>query len=226
MDGSDYIDVDNSDRNSQGTIALWANPRESNSDGTLASYIDPSGEDLLRYGLDDGNVSFYLYNGTIITNAVSDFSVNVDEWSHFAISSNGSDYSFYINGNEFTPTFLDGSDNGAWLDELSSNTKLYIGRWSGLGRYFNGTIDDFRTFNRSLSQTEIRNLYACRPNSRTEWDATARCEISGETYADLNLYANINNNASYKLTNSNYRVNRSRVEGSSITLTNSTWRIN
>lgn len=92
-----------------------------------------------------------------ITNGLFDKS----QWNHFVVSYNNGVNSIFVNGilmSSFAKTF----------DLTYTNTRdLIIGGALGIGQYgqyipelmFNGSIDDFRMYNRALSYTEVTTLY-------------------------------------------------------------------
>ncbi|MDD4410029.1 MAG: LamG domain-containing protein, partial [Candidatus Pacebacteria bacterium] len=58
----------------------------------------------------------------------------------------------YLNGVEVSQTGQSGTPN--FVADVT-----YIGAWTNMQHYFNGSIDDVRIYNRALSQSEIMNLY-------------------------------------------------------------------
>lgn len=81
----------------------------------------------------------------------SDFSLPIGEWNHLAVTYNGSDVSFYLNG-------------------ILNNTVTSVQTFSYLGasflaakdrtsRFYNGSLDDLWVFNRTLNETDIQQLY-------------------------------------------------------------------
>jgi hypothetical protein len=99
----------------------------------------------------------YAFNGTEYT-ARSFYSNSVfsnDTWVHVALTIDGTseEAKIYINGN---------------LDAVQQKTRLIKGPYppSNIGIFmseavtcFNGSIDDFRIYNRTLSATEIKKVY-------------------------------------------------------------------
>lgn len=67
----------------------------------------------------------------------------------------------YIDGVPQTITYVDASTGTSWL---AWNNNFTIGKINGVaGNFFNGTISDFRLYNRTLSALEAKQLYV-NPN--------------------------------------------------------------
>jgi len=91
-----------------------------------------------------------------------DTQLNTETWYHIAVTYNGSDIVVYVNGTD------DGSSSAAITLDMSDNAEvLTIGKtaWSVNNYNFNGTIDELRIWNRSLSANEIALLYNNRTNT-------------------------------------------------------------
>jgi len=78
--------------------------------------------------------------------------ISVNTWMHVVMVFNGTDVFSYINGT-YTDKFSLGSSN------MATNTNsVLIGRRNA-GEVFNGSLDEVMVFNRSLSTTEIYNIF-------------------------------------------------------------------
>jgi uncharacterized protein (TIGR02145 family) len=76
-----------------------------------------------------------------------------EKWIHIVTKYNGSSFSTYVNGN------LLNSDTASGLIG-TNNSNVYISRYIlGGDYYFDGTLDDFRIYNRALTEAEINSLY-------------------------------------------------------------------
>ncbi|MEK6874682.1 MAG: LamG domain-containing protein, partial [Nanoarchaeota archaeon] len=88
------------------------------------------------------------------------------KWHHIVGIDNGTNISVYVDGVLSNSTSVSGSptyDTGS----------LEIGRYgSGSTEYFNGSIDEIKIFNRTLSADEIVNEYQMMSYGSTEKDAT------------------------------------------------------
>jgi Concanavalin A-like lectin/glucanases superfamily len=81
----------------------------------------------------------------------TDFTSYLNKWTHVVLTSNG------VNRMQI---FLNGVKVAAKASASSPNTAhagLHIGEY--VGEYHNGVIDDFRIYNRVLSDSEVQQLY-------------------------------------------------------------------
>jgi len=76
--------------------------------------------------------------------------LNADQWHHIGYTfENGGDMTLYIDGE---------SVSSKSVSEDRVVQSLVIGREFG-GRYFDGTLDDPRVYNKGLTDTEVERLY-------------------------------------------------------------------
>ncbi|MDA3802876.1 MAG: LamG domain-containing protein [Patescibacteria group bacterium] len=135
--------------NDSWSLGLWFN---TNSAETLQDLVSTTLNTNLRWFnlnqskvalWDSSNASWYFGNTTISSGS----------WYHVFLLYDGSgNYKIYLNG----------SLDSAWPN-LGTSDDLgavrYIGMFTGGSRYFNGSIDDVRIYNRALSESEIQSLY-------------------------------------------------------------------
>ncbi|MBU0536635.1 MAG: LamG domain-containing protein [Nanoarchaeota archaeon] len=86
----------------------------------------------------------------------------LNEWNHYMCVHNSTDFALFTNG-ELT---------GSWVSSGVAATPegFTIGAWKGL-YYLNGTVDEVKVYNRTLSANEVALLYSNRTNI-THSDAT------------------------------------------------------
>lgn len=95
---------------------------------------------------------------TISTPAV--FSANT--WYHVVVNVRGAnDMDFYINGVKNNNCNYDGSATSMVYTPVPSNG--VIGLFAGAASGFDGTMDDYRIYAKTLSQTEVSTLYNFQP---------------------------------------------------------------
>ncbi|MCK5021515.1 MAG: right-handed parallel beta-helix repeat-containing protein, partial [Candidatus Peribacteraceae bacterium] len=151
---------DNSlDLTTTGTVAVWAKI-EDYSTGIYwnmlgkggAAGFDTSGYTIF-YSASSETLRGVLSNATGGTEYVTvNFGKpNTGEWYHLVFTWNGTNLLAYLNG---TLVDTDTQDNNA----ESNNYNFMIGR-SRNTDYFNGNVDEVRIWNRSLSSTEIADMY-------------------------------------------------------------------
>ena len=146
LDGSnDFINVSNSNSLNPDylTVSLWVKPNEFNSVILSKNYT--------AYELrtdSNGYVQFYINN----TFANSSVPLTVGEWYHITGRYNGSTIDIFIDGEE------KGSTNYS-LGIPTNTLNLIIANRPGADLYFNGTIDEVRIYNQSLTLNEINSTY-------------------------------------------------------------------
>ncbi len=83
--------------------------------------------------------------------------VSTGTWTHVAVTLSGTTGTFYVNGTAV------GTNTGMTLNpaSLGNTTRNFIGRSQfAADPYLNGTVDEFRIYNRALSPSEISGLVA------------------------------------------------------------------
>ncbi|MGV8151944.1 MAG: LamG-like jellyroll fold domain-containing protein [Candidatus Nanoarchaeia archaeon] len=96
-------------------------------------------------------------------------------WNHVVATFDGTYYIIYVNG------IIAYNATGSWSGECprASSTRIDIGR---VDNYFNGTIDDVRVYNRSLSSEQIRAIYSNKSHiitsSQTSENQTWQCIVT------------------------------------------------
>ncbi len=147
FDGDDWITM-------SGTIGY-----DENVSASWWAYANEDSSGYRRFfTLDDNELSALLWTGTDEFQAYypvagslcgSDYSPSLGVWHHYVISYNGTDLLMYVDA-DFKKNCVIGAD--------TKSGTLLIGR-HGVGQYWNGLIDEVRIYNRSLSASEIRQLY-------------------------------------------------------------------
>ena len=184
FDGSDdYVlvnDANNLDVTTTFTFSAWVNA------STLASgdyYIfskDGVGSDTT------GAFGFFLQSGGRVcyeTNNLGDGNICSDSdavfsngWYHVVATYDSAILSkpiFYVNG------IQQGYFNTRTTVSPSAlNTNLLIGRRGNNGSLFNGYIDELRIYNRTLSSSEVRQLYTWAPGPIGHWKMDENAGIS------------------------------------------------
>jgi len=166
FDGSDdYIDCGNdiSLNSSEMSVSVWINP--SLISHQLVSYFIAKyfSNDSAGWGVGilgsfgscggvDGRV--FLYEPVQETIICSDTALTTNEWHHVVATHNGTDTIIYINGQEDLST---GTSQNITFD---SNIILNIGRRKEPSALlFNGTMDEVKIWNKTLSADDVRNEY-------------------------------------------------------------------
>lgn len=157
---NDFVLVSNADNlnvTNQITLMAWANTKE-NKTAKIVEKGDWDGNSLLQ---DHWNG----WAAQIRTASNKSYSINwgngipvYNEWYHLALTYNGSVMKLFVNGQLANSKQVSG--------KLHVNGRDFvIGSNNGAQKFFNGSIDDVRFFNKALTQTEIQAIYKNKDNS-------------------------------------------------------------
>jgi len=153
FDGTgDYVDCGSDaslDITDETTIEFWVN-----FDSFNAGMDYYKGNAYYGYGTNTYWLG-YFYMGGSPKYSQADISLNTDTWYHFAITYDGTSIDIFIDGNEVTYAAGKHYTSGGDLD--TSGSILTIGHVTGA--VINGTMDEFKIWNRALSKDEIKYLY-------------------------------------------------------------------
>jgi hypothetical protein len=140
----------------ESTISMWVKPTSLGTsqqlwikNGPFHGYIHSSGVIYVR-----------VRNDTTLRNAISNITVNENEWNHIVGRYNGTWITIYINNELVNRTQHTGDvlGEGFWDFGRSNNGYLHGNPTS----YFQGYMDEIRIYNRSLTESEIEDLYLTR----------------------------------------------------------------
>ena len=112
---------------------------------------------------------FRQHDATSVTFTISPIN-QINVWEHWVIVADSGNMTVYRDAIK--------------KDSRLVNSTFYIntiGR--GSGKYFNGSIDEIKIYNKSSTLSEVKELYSCRtPNNGTgTWTMLANCTVSNET---------------------------------------------
>ncbi|MFA5077461.1 MAG: LamG-like jellyroll fold domain-containing protein, partial [Candidatus Micrarchaeia archaeon] len=215
------------------SITGWVNPSDISSQfvnylvtkgsGSASGfYLGFVGSDASTCGGVDGAV--YIWNGSSLF--CSNTTLTTDAWTFIAATFNGSNTSIYIDG------ILENSDNAIVYGANAYNLLLGIrndGSWQ-----YNGYMDQFAYWNRSLTSQEVSALYQNRSDSVVSQELAAGqdwavCATPNDGILDgatncsntllIRTYENCTDTGGTWTISSNYILNRS-VECFSIIVTN------
>jgi len=130
------------------TVDAWIRPTAASTWATVALKEHPSGFAYALYGADaQGRAAGYINNGADRVAAATS-ATPTNAWSHVAVTHDGANLRFYVNGTLVRTTAVTGAI-------ASSTAPLRIGGNTVWGEWFAGTIDELNIYNRALSATEI-----------------------------------------------------------------------
>lgn len=218
FNGSQFVNVSHSSSlNLTGnmTVEAWVNLN--------LTQLGPSAVVLGR------NASYYLkaYPAGFWANASGSFAgaSSADDlrgtgWHFLAGTYDGSAIRFYIDGVLKTTTPASGSI-------ASNQNNLFIGSYNGTAEFFNGTIDEVRMVNRTLSADEVALDYVGYPRSASYISSTAQLNRSvlsvtplinkteygwngaGMNLTNLTVEVSVNNGTTWRLASNNATLNTS-----------------
>ena len=170
FDGNgDYINVGVTDNSSldidknEITQTAWIYPIANVAYGTIATRN--GGYYFQRHS--DGKLGAYQYGTSPAGYHYSTGTTPLNQWSFAAYTYNGTYLTFYINGEASGGVAKTGN-----ITQLADyiNYPFRIGWDASAGaRYFNGTIDDVRVYNRALTAQEIAALYNGTRSNKIVW---------------------------------------------------------
>ncbi len=136
------------------SISIWAYPHSTDTNHRVWSKGNyyTSGYELLLSA--SNSLTLRVYNGTSQSTSTSSGTVPDGKWSHIVVVRHGNTASIFVNGTNVT------ASNQPFGDPEPFDQPFQIGRYQSSPTYtFNGTLDDFMAFNRSLSTEQIKALY-------------------------------------------------------------------
>ncbi len=152
---NDYIQVNHSSSltpNNQISISTWINSQSTSGARHILFKGAPNPPPYLGYyvRLFDGLVSIWF--GQSAQPIQTNVSIAASQWSHIVVTFDGTIYKVYLNG------VLGQSGSASY--NFSNTSDLAVGKHGTQNAgYFHGTIDDIRIYNRTLSETEVQQLY-------------------------------------------------------------------
>jgi FlaG/FlaF family flagellin (archaellin) len=161
------------------TIEAWVNLSTLPCGSCYSTILKKDGQYILRFGGSPTKLYGILWNGSLRSIASNRNFTNSDlgKWYHLAFTYNGSEMRLYVNG------ALDNTKPQTGDLAFDDTTDVGIGDGpGGAGEYINGTIDELRILNRSMTDAEIK--------SQQGWNYV--CSGSGNKYTcgDLTITKN------------------------------------
>jgi hypothetical protein len=111
----------------------------------------------------NGQARFFIEAGTTDLNLYTGTPVNNDSWHHIAVTWDASIVKMYLNG------LLVGSTPNTSID-FQFIGRIRLARPDAAMRYYSGSIDDVRLYNRVLTETDVKN--AMRGDLKLAWNAS------------------------------------------------------
>ena len=136
------------------SVSAWIYPMELQKDSSYNGIVSwgprtCTGSSFLLSLQKNGRVSMASWCNDFVP--TSGPVVNFNQWNHVVAVLNGNTVTLYVNGQSASGTLTSAPN--------VKSTSLAIGSTDYPGRYFNGTIDEVKIWNRVLSPEEIQNEY-------------------------------------------------------------------
>ena len=180
FDGGDnaaYVDLDqygddNAFDTASGAVSFWTNPGDQplGGDGGEWGIISTFRQDttdnywriLVNTNIGFAAVHIRINDAWEMAARTPDDSFTKGEWNHVVIQQPGNNVEIWVDGEQQTLTDQFGAiaRDKWWNDVFPASWDFRIAdRGSWTNGHYNGTIDEFRMYNRSLSENEIHELY-------------------------------------------------------------------
>ncbi len=176
FDGSsDYMNLGNWFNYQDFTISMWVNRETIGANWIVLIDNNHPYNWVIQSYQTSNDFSFGLYpDGGV------DFTIELNQWDHVVCIKSGTSIKSYIDG-----VFQNESTMSSTVNY--SNPNLFISRWGGGGRFFDGKIDDIRMFDRALSDNEIQMLYNEPPPLNADFAASSTEIVIGDAiqFTDL-----------------------------------------
>jgi len=151
FDGTnDYVNLGASSNwafGGNGTVELMVKPTDSTGNNRLWC-VDNNSTSLDAF-LDTTSYKIFLHGGVV--GALTPLTQNA--WNHVVVTYTGGTVQIYING---TPATMDGTTTGY---SMSNSGTLYLGCYTDLAYNLYGEIPIFKTYNRALTTSEIKQNF-------------------------------------------------------------------
>lgn len=161
FDGTnDYVNLGNSNSvriTGNITISSWVKFNQIPSDSTVYSLVDKNeagGYGIIANEASSGKLETYFYIGGYKNAGIALSSLSAGTWYHIIGRYNGTGVDFYLNGVKQQSVATTGS-----ISDISYNLTLGANPGPTYAEFFNGNLDEVGIWNRSLSDSEILNLY-------------------------------------------------------------------
>ena len=170
------------------SISFWLYPRADTQAYIATKSAFPNGEWALYYNTDTHITFFVLDQSTGGYRSIysPDGLLTTDEWAYWTFTYTGveTDGQWYKNGD---PVITTNTEGGNYVAMENTNSNVVFGSTLSMDGYFmNGTLDEFIWYNKTLSQSDISNIYNTRSHyGEMRWDSL---NLGTNTTANISIY--------------------------------------
>lgn len=174
------------------TLSAWIYPTSNASVGMIikrgGDLIDDSVQQYNLRRNTNGTITLLKYNTTAANSVTTTAIVPNNQWTHVMGIVNSTNMMIYINGT------LSVIGTNPSLVGYVTDTEQYIGsgKKAGVASLFNGSIDQVRIWNRTLSDAEISSIYNSESTGTVD-PTMNRAGLVAEWLFDLNQISNYGN---------------------------------
>lgn len=144
------------------TIAFWVYPKD---DKTRDVYFGNHNNSTQTFNIERTAANYLrvYYNADTAIGSISAFTIPGSEWTHVAITFNGTTFYAYKNGAQVYSKALSTTLNCTNTTyKIGSDYRTAEGSVESNGTRLNGLMSDFRVYATALSSTDIKSLYESR----------------------------------------------------------------
>lgn len=127
------------------TLSMWVKPNSPVTNSTLVAF----GEDGDHLDMSTDTVTYKWNGGNVVADNSTAFTVNDGEWSHVAITVDGTNVKVFVNGT-LTTTLAQSAEFAA--------KDFYFGQKANGNNSWNGYIQDVKLFTHIVSTRELMNM--------------------------------------------------------------------
>jgi hypothetical protein len=131
--------------------------------------------------------------------------ISNNTWTHGAVTYDGTNVRTYVNG------ILDATCARTLEDQTGVN--LEIGSTNGATQFFNGSIDEVRIYNVTLTLAQIQEIYSCQAPTfpHPTWNINGVCTVDSENVENKDLILTLNDGGNLTLTGTNITIKKIAV---------------
>lgn len=164
-----YIDIGNVELTKPNfpiTISVWVKKTDDEQGWIFGNNLDQNYYKGIFLGFGDGNlISLHFGNGNVIGSPAARRSIyaidpiELSKWHHIVgIIKSADSMQLYLNGDEISTVFSGTANEIVYDQGIACFGKFHNWQYQR-ARYFKGMIDDFRLYNKSLDEEEIKSLF-------------------------------------------------------------------
>ncbi len=163
------------------TFSMWVNayslPPQGKASVFLAKQPANVQTGFYSYLFPDGGIFTSIFDNNGANTRRTSYTVNIGEWTHFAVTYNGSVLQTYVNG---VPEAAQQFD----ADIIYDNSPLTIGGYNHPTNSFDGKMDEVRIYDVALAPEELTSIYASEKpdefDNTSDWTSIISTNADGK----------------------------------------------